>query len=49
VATIRERRPGVWEIRGDTGKDRLGRPTQVSRTVHGGTRDAQQVAAQLTR
>jgi integrase len=48
VATIRERRPGVWEVRGYTGKDRRGRPTQVSRTVHGAKRDAQQVAAQLT-
>ena len=40
MATIRERRPGVWEVRGFTGRDERGRPTQVSRTVHGGKRDA---------
>ena len=48
MATIRERRPGVWEVRGYTGRDREGNPTQVSRTVHGTKRDAQRVAAELT-
>lgn len=48
MATIRERRPGVWEIRAFTGRDETGRPTQVSRTVRGGKRDAQRVAAELT-
>lgn len=48
MATIRERRPGVWEVRGYTGRDREGKPTQVSRTVHGTKRDAQRVAAELT-
>lgn len=48
MATIRERRPGVWEVRGFTGRDDRGRPTQVSRTVHGGKKDAQRVAAELT-
>ncbi len=48
MATIREKRPGVWEVRVFTGTDAKGRPTQVSRTVHGGKRDAQRVAAELT-
>ena len=48
MATIRERRTGVWEVRGYTGRDREGNPTQVSRTVHGTKRDAQRVAAELT-
>ncbi|MEO0492048.1 MAG: site-specific integrase [Actinomycetota bacterium] len=48
MATIRERRSGVWEVRGYTGRDREGNPTQVSRTVHGTKRDAQRVAAELT-
>ncbi|MCP3879378.1 MAG: site-specific integrase [Sulfitobacter sp.] len=48
MATIRERRTGVWEVRGYTGRDREGNPTQLSRTVHGTKRDAQRVAAELT-
>jgi len=48
VASIRERRPGAWEVRAFTGNDDRGRPTQVSRTVHGTKKDAQRVAAQLT-
>ena len=48
MATIREKRPGVWEVRVFTGTNAKGRPTQVSRTVHGGKRDAQRVAAELT-
>lgn len=47
MATVRERKPGVWEVRVFTGRDAYGRPTQVSRTVRGGKRDAQRVAAQL--
>jgi integrase len=47
MATIREKRPGVWEVRVFTGADARGRPTQMSRTVHGGKRDAQRLAAQL--
>ena len=35
-------------MRGYTGRDRDGNPTQVSRTVHGTKRDAQRVAAELT-
>lgn len=48
MATIRQRRPGVWEVRVFTGRDERGRPTQASRTVYGGKKEAQRVAAQLT-
>ncbi|MHB1444897.1 MAG: tyrosine-type recombinase/integrase [Acidimicrobiales bacterium] len=48
MATIRQRQPGVWEVRVFTGRDEDGRPTQVSRTVRGGKREAQRVAAELT-
>ena len=47
MATFRERHPGVWEVRVVTGSDARGRTMQVSRTVHGGKRDAQRLAAQL--
>lgn len=47
VATMRERRPGVWEVRVFIGNDARGRPTQLSRTVHGTKRDAQRAAAEL--
>ena len=40
MATIRERRPGVWEVRVFTGSDARGRPTQLSRPVRGGKREA---------
>jgi integrase/predicted nucleotidyltransferase len=45
MATLRERKPGVWEIRVFTGRDPSGRPTQVSRTIRGTKREAQRVAA----
>jgi integrase len=45
MATLRERKPGVWEIRVFTGRDSSGRPTQVSRTIRGTKREAQRVAA----
>ncbi len=48
MASIRERRSGVWAVRGYTGRDRTGKPTQVSRTVYGTKRDAQRAAAELT-
>jgi hypothetical protein len=48
VATIRERRPGVWEVRVFVGEDVRGRPKQVSRTVRGTKRAAQKLAAELT-
>jgi integrase len=47
VATIREKRRGVWEVRVFTGRDDRGKPTQVSRTVQGTKRDAIRLAAQL--
>jgi len=47
MATIREKRHGVWEVRVFTVSDARGRPTQLSRTVHGGKRDAQRLAAEL--
>ncbi|MBA2325191.1 MAG: hypothetical protein H0V95_00940, partial [Actinobacteria bacterium] len=45
MATLRERRPGVWEIRVFTGRDEAGRPTQVSKTVRGTKREAKRAAA----
>jgi integrase len=45
VATLRQRRPGVWEIRVFTGRDAAGRPTQVSTTVRGTKREAQRLAS----
>ncbi len=47
MASIRERSEGVWEVRSFVGRDGRGRPIQVSRTVRGGKRDAQRVAAEL--
>jgi hypothetical protein len=47
MATVRARKPGVWEVRVFTGRDDRGRPTQVSRTVRGTMKDAQRIAAEL--
>ena len=47
MATIRERAPGVFEVRAFVGRDEAGRPVQVSRTVRGTKRDAKRVADQL--
>lgn len=47
MATLRQRRPGVWEIRVFTGRNAAGRPTQISRAVRGTKREAQRVAASL--
>lgn len=47
MATIRERSPGVWEVRVFTGRNVQGKPTQVSRTVRGGKREAERVAMEL--
>ena len=47
MATVRERKPGVWEIQVFTGRDASGRPTQISKTVRGTKREAQRVAATL--
>jgi hypothetical protein len=48
VATLREREPGVWEVRVFVGRDAAGRPRQMSRTVRGSRRAAQKVAASLS-
>jgi integrase len=48
MATLRQRRPGVWEVRVFVGYDAQGRPAQASRTVHGSKRQASRVAAELT-
>jgi len=46
--TVRERQPGVWEIRVYVGRDPVtNTPRQVSRTVRGGKRAAQAKAAEL--
>jgi integrase len=37
----------VWEIRVFTGTDARGRPTQLSKTIHGGKREALRVAAEM--
>ena len=47
MGSLREKRPGVWEIRIFTGADERGKPTQVSRTVRGTKREAQRVMAAL--
>ena len=47
VATIRERSPGVWQVRVFTGRNGTGRPTQTAVTVRGGKRDALREAARL--
>jgi integrase len=48
MPTIRERAPGVFEIRVFVGNDAGGRPVQTSRTVRGSRRQAEKVAAQLS-
>jgi hypothetical protein len=47
VATIRERKPGVREVRAFTGNSPAGVPTQVSRTVRGTKKDMLRVAGEL--
>ncbi len=48
MASIREKRPGYWEIRVFVGYDDAGKPVQVSKSVKGGRRDAERMAAQLS-
>jgi integrase len=46
--TKRERRKGVWEVRVYLGRDPLtGRPRQISKTVHGGAKVADQALRDL--
>ena len=47
MATLRERAPGVWQVRVFTGRNDHGRPTQVAMTVRGTKRDALREAAKL--
>ena len=47
LATIREKRPGVWEVRVYIGADARGRPMQRSKTFHGHRRDAEQWAVEM--
>ena len=48
VARIRELRPGVWEVSVSTGRDpRTGRYGQLSKSVRGSRRGANQAAAEL--
>jgi integrase len=47
MASIRERHPGVWQIRVFTGRNDEGEPTQVAVTVYGTKRDALKEAARL--
>jgi integrase len=47
MATLRERSPGVWQVRVFSGRDGTGRPTQVAVTVQGTKRDALREAAKL--
>jgi len=47
MASIRQRERGIWEVRVFLGRDGNGRSTSVSRTVRGGRRDAERVAAEL--
>lgn len=48
MATIRQRRPGLWEVRVYLGRDPLtGKKRQRSQFVHGGKREAKAVASAL--
>ncbi len=47
MGTLRERCPGVWELRAYLGRDGTGRPRQVSRTFRGGKRQARKELAKL--
>ncbi len=47
MATLRQRQRGVWEVRVFVGRDEHGKPLQISRTVRGGKKDAERVAADL--
>ena len=47
MATIRKRGDGVYEVRVFVGRDERGKPIQRSKTVRGGKRDAERVAAEL--
>jgi len=48
MATIREKRPGFWEVRAFIGRGPDGKPVQTSRTVRGTKKDALRLAAEMT-
>jgi len=48
VASIREKRPGYWEVRVFVGYDDEGKPVRVSKAIRGGKRDAERLAAQFS-
>ena len=47
MATIRERSPGVWQVRVVTGRNGTDRPSRMAVTVPGGKREASCEAARL--
>ncbi len=47
MGTLRQRVPGVWELRVYAGRDERGRPVQVSRTFRGGERAAKRALVAL--
>ena len=49
MATVREKRPGTWELRVYIGGDERGRKKQVSRTFQGSERAARKRASELER
>ena len=48
AGTMREKNPGVWELRVYLGRDRRGRPIQKSRSVRGGKRQAKRALDRLS-
>ncbi len=46
-STVRERQPGVWEVRVYKGRDANGKVKHVSRTIHGGKRKAEDARRKL--
>jgi len=47
MASIREKRPGYWEVRVFVGEDDEGKPVQMSKSIRDGKRDAERLAVQL--
>ena len=47
AGTMREKNPGVWELRAYLGRDRRGRPIEKSRTVRRGKREARRARDRL--
>jgi hypothetical protein len=47
MGSMRERRPGTWELRASVGRDDNGKPRQITRTIKGGKREASRALAEL--